>query len=168
MPAGERERVPLGKIDEGWVVSCVSDQRRPGRFAETDAKLHARHSLDDGSYRSSTVLIKCDWPRMKFRSAGLSILTVFSSMCALRKKIQGVEGVSRAALAWSTRRYETLDRFLYIPGRQGVPSSRAPFAPPVGNVSRDQMTRPILRLHGEGFHHCQGRHLNYSRRLVYG
>src|SRR5271157_2328640 len=32
------------------------------------------------SYRSSTVLMKCDWPRMKFMSAGFSILTVLSSM----------------------------------------------------------------------------------------
>src|ERR1041385_1690734 len=32
------------------------------------------------SYKSSTVLMKCDWPRMQFMSAGLSMVTLLSSM----------------------------------------------------------------------------------------
>src|SRR5262249_28766834 len=51
-----------------------------------DASQNARPNLMPGtaliraSCRSSTDLIKCDWPRMKLMVSGLSIVTVVSSM----------------------------------------------------------------------------------------
>src|SRR5215470_8844233 len=51
-----------------------------------DASQNARPNLMPGtaltraSCRSSTDLMKCDWPRMKLMVAGLSIVTVVSSM----------------------------------------------------------------------------------------
>src|SRR5262247_66294 len=40
--------------------------------------------LTRASCRSSTDLMKCDWPRMKLMVSGFSIVTVVSSMCCPR------------------------------------------------------------------------------------
>lgn len=46
--AGEGHRVFLREFDEPLIVAGRAYQRRPGRLAERDTKLHARHGLHDG------------------------------------------------------------------------------------------------------------------------
>src|SRR6516164_3129364 len=72
-------------------VSSLPDQRTR-RLPEASQKASPKRMPGtvptSASWRSSTVLMKCDWPKMKLAVSGLTIGTTVSSMAAL---LQGRE-----------------------------------------------------------------------------
>src|SRR6266436_9649238 len=67
-------------------ASSLPDQRT-SRLPEASQKANPKRipgtAPTSASWRSSTVLMKCDWPKMKLAASGLTMGTTVSSMAAL-------------------------------------------------------------------------------------
>ncbi|MCY1512016.1 hypothetical protein D9M68_464610 [compost metagenome] len=68
------------------MASSLPDQRT-SRLPEASQKASPKRmpgtAPTSASWRSSTVLMKCDWPKMKLAASGLTMGTTVSSMAAL-------------------------------------------------------------------------------------
>ena len=82
VPGADLERVAGGQLDQLRIVSRAAHQPRARGLAEGDSEPQPGTAPTSASCRSSTVLMKCDCPRIRFRSSGLSMLTTCSSSCS--------------------------------------------------------------------------------------
>jgi hypothetical protein len=69
-------------------VPDVRTSRLPDASQNASPKRMPGTAPTSASCRSSTVLMKCDWPRMKFVSSGLSMAMASSSMANLRGALE--------------------------------------------------------------------------------
>src|SRR6516165_12225866 len=76
-------------------ASSLPDQRTsrlPDASQKANQKRMPRTAPTSASWRSSTVLMKCDWPKMKLAASGLTMGTTVSSMAALQQVSYAVHG----------------------------------------------------------------------------
>src|SRR6516165_700099 len=76
-------------------ASSLPDQRT-SRLPEASQKASPKRmpgtAPTSASWRSSTVLMKCDWPKMKLAASGLTMGTTVSSMAELQQVSYAVHG----------------------------------------------------------------------------
>src|SRR6267378_6857113 len=76
-------------------ASSLPDQRT-SRLPEASQKANPKRmpgtAPTSASWRSSTVLMKCDWPKMKLAASGLTTGTTVSSMAALLQSEHAING----------------------------------------------------------------------------
>jgi hypothetical protein len=77
----DRQCVVAG--EGGFVISRPAHQPLAGGLAEGEPEADPGAAPTSASSRSSTVLMKCDWPKTKLAESGLTIGTTASSMAEL-------------------------------------------------------------------------------------
>ncbi len=80
MPRADREPIAHRELDELPVIAGPAHKPRPRRLSERDPNRSPGTAPANVSRRSSIVLMKCDWPRIRFSSSGFSTCTRCSSI----------------------------------------------------------------------------------------